>query len=59
MQESERWLYGEPSLDEILSDPIVRMLMEYDGLSEDSVRGAFRAAAERLRNRPGRVGRAA
>ena len=59
MQESERWLYGEPSLDEMLTDPIVRALMKYDGLNEDAVRGAFLAAAQRLKDRSETVGRAA
>lgn len=51
MQSNERWISGEPSLDEMLADPIVRILMAYDGLSEESVRDAFALAAERLRAR--------
>ncbi len=59
MQDSERWLTGEPALDDMLADPIVRILMERDGLSEDSVRRVFRDAAKRLRARAERVKRAA
>ena len=59
MQGSERWLSGEPTLDDMLADPIVRMLMEHDGLSEDSVRRVFEEAAKRLRARSEGVDRAA
>ena len=59
MQGSELWLSGEPSLDDMLADPIVRILMEHDGLSEDMVRAVFQDAARRLRARSGRVDRAA
>ena len=59
MQDSERWLSGEPTLDDMLADPIVRILMAYDGLSEDSVRCVFRDAAKRLRARSDEVNRAA
>ena len=59
MQGSEPWLSGEPALDDMLADPIVRMLMEHDGLSEDSVRCVFQEAAKRLRARSEGVNRAA
>ena len=51
MQPNERWISGEPTLDEMLADPIVRLLMACDGLSEESVRGAIALAAERQRTR--------
>ena len=59
MQGSELWLSGEPSLDDMLKDPIVRILMKRDGLSEEMVRAVFRDAARRLRARSERVERAA
>ncbi len=59
MHGDERWIHGEASLDEMLADPIVRILMECDGLSEQSVRGAFEDAAKRLKARSGGVNRAA
>ncbi len=59
MQASERWLSGEPSLDDMLKDPIVRLVMKRDGLSEDAVRAVFKDAAERLRARTDRINRAA
>ena len=59
MQGSALWLSGEPSLEEMLKDPIVRSLMERDGLSEAAVRGSFERAAMRLRAAAEGVGRAA
>jgi hypothetical protein len=38
----------EPTLDEMLADPIVRLLMLRDGVRETDVRGLV----ERLRHRP-------
>ncbi len=59
MQSEDRWLCGEPTLDEMLADPIVRMVMARDGVSDETVRGVFEEAAKRLRARPGGVTRAA
>lgn len=35
------WLSSEPKIEEILEDPIVRLLMRRDGVSEDSLREAI------------------
>jgi hypothetical protein len=43
----------------MLADPIVRMLMERDGLTDESVRGTFEDAAKRMRTRAGERNRAA
>lgn len=32
-------LYGEPTLEEILADPIVRLIMKRDGINEGEMRG--------------------
>lgn len=32
-------LLGEPTLDEILADPIIRLIMERDGVEESKMRG--------------------
>jgi hypothetical protein len=40
--------YGEPTLDEIVAEPIIRLLMTRDGVDEETVR---RVAAE-ARNTP-------
>jgi hypothetical protein len=47
MPASEVWLRGEVSLDEMLEDPIVRLVMERDGLDKEAVQSVFLAAAAR------------
>jgi hypothetical protein len=37
MQNAKVWLRGEVSLDEMLEDPIVRLVMERDGLDKETV----------------------
>ena len=32
-------LLGEPSLEEILAEPIIRLIMKRDGVNESSMRG--------------------
>lgn len=59
MQSTEPRPCSEPTLDEMLADPIVRMLMERDGLTDESVRGTFEDAAKRMRTRAGERNRAA
>ena len=39
----------EPTLDELLDDPVVRILMASDGLAQETVRGHFEAAGRWLR----------
>jgi hypothetical protein len=39
----------EPTLDELLDDPAVRLLMAGDRLAPETVRGHFEAAQRRLR----------
>lgn len=34
-------LHGEPSLEEILSEPIVRLIMSRDGVEERDMRGTI------------------
>ena len=38
----------EPSVDEILSDPVIRLVMERDGLSDAAVRALIADARRRL-----------
>lgn len=38
----------EPSIDELLSDPVARLVMARDGLSIEAVRALFAEAKERL-----------
>jgi len=44
---SEMWLRGEASLAEMLDDPIVRLVMESDGLDKETVRSVLLAASMR------------
>lgn len=46
---NEEWLRGEISLEEMLEDPIVRLVMERDGLDKEAVQSAFLAAAIRIK----------
>jgi hypothetical protein len=59
MQSEDRWLCGEPTLDEMLADPIVRIVMARDGVSDETVRSVLEEAAKRLRLRPGETTQAA
>jgi len=34
-------LLGEPTLDEILAEPIIRLIMSRDGVNENDMRGAI------------------
>ena len=40
----------EPTLDELLRDPIVRLVMQRDGINEDTVRCFAREAARSLQS---------
>lgn len=39
---------SEPSLDEVLAEPIVRRLMRRDGVTDEALRKLMRQAADRL-----------
>lgn len=38
---AEAEIYGEPTLDELLAEPIVRLVMKRDGVNEADMRGQF------------------
>lgn len=40
---SKTWLLDEPSIEEILKDPIIQLLMRRDGVSEDDLRKRLRS----------------
>ncbi|HMB75942.1 MAG TPA: hypothetical protein VKN76_06055 [Kiloniellaceae bacterium] len=44
---------AEPSIDEMLEDPLVSLLMHRDGVAPDDVRAIWAAAARRLQESPG------
>lgn len=43
------WLYGEPAIDEMLLDPVIRLMMRCDDVSEADIRRTIRPARDRLR----------
>ncbi len=53
------WLDGEPTIDDVLSDPIVQSVMRSDGLTYENVHAAMTMALARLRNLPEKPPRAA
>ncbi len=57
--QKEAWLNGEPTIDDVLSDPIVQSVMRSDGLTYEDVHAAVTLALARLRNMPEKPPRAA
>ncbi len=55
LRQSESWLHGEPSIQEVMSDPIVRLIMRRDGLTPESVWAVIRAASVELQVNPEEV----
>jgi hypothetical protein len=47
MTANDAWLRGEASLEKMLDDPIVRLVMERDGLDKEAVQSVFLAASAR------------
>jgi len=45
------WLRGEPAVTELLSDPIVELLMRFDGITADHTSAAIQSAQVRLNTR--------
>ncbi len=48
MRQSESWLHGGPSIQEVMSDPIVHLVMRRDGLTPESVWAVIQAASVKL-----------
>lgn len=46
-----RWLHGEPTLDEMLSDPTVITMMQRDDVKPDDVRLLVEKMSRRLKDR--------
>ena len=57
--QKEAWLNGEPTIDDVLSDPIVQSVMRSDGLTYEDVHAAVTMALARLRHLPEKPPRAA
>jgi len=45
------WLCGEPTVTELLSDPIGKLLMCYDGITVEDISAAMQSARVRLNTR--------
>ena len=52
MPANKLWLRGEAPLEEMLEDPIVRIVMQKDGLDKQAVQSVFFAATARKRGKP-------
>ena len=48
MRQSESWFHGEPSIQEMMSDPLVHLVMRRDGLTPESVWAVIQAASIKL-----------
>ena len=44
------WLSGEPTIQDVLSDPVVQTVMRSDGLTYEDVHAAITVALAGLRN---------
>ena len=55
LRQSESWFRGEPSIREVMSDPIVHLVMRSDGLTPESVWAVIQAASVELQVKPTEV----
>ncbi len=55
MRQSEAWLRGEPSIQELMSDPIIHLVMRRDGLTPEIVWAVIQAASAELQVKPKEV----
>jgi len=55
MCQTEAWFQGEPTLQDVMSDPIVLLLMRQDGLTPETVWAIIREASARLREQSERA----
>ena len=44
----EPWRHGEPTLDQVLGDPVMTLLLARDGLTPEQVRRTMEAVRDRL-----------
>ena len=55
MCRTEAWFQDEPTVQDVMSDPIVHLLIRQDGLSPETVWAIIRATSARLREGPARA----
>lgn len=53
------WLHGEPTIDEVMADPIVHLVMRSDGIKPEDVWETVRIASNHLREKRQHVIKAA
>lgn len=59
MSEVDSWLEGEPALDDLLSDPVIEMVLRRDRLTPEDVRLAVEQARRAMHPPAARSGEAA
>ena len=55
MRQIEPWSEGEPKLQDVMSDPIVHLLMRRDGLTPETVWAIIREISAQLPEQPERL----
>ena len=55
LRQSEAWLRGEPSIQKLMSDPIIHLVMRRDGLTPEIVWAVIQAASAELQVKPKEV----
>jgi hypothetical protein len=54
MGQTDPWFQGEPKLQDVMSDPIVHLLMHQDGFTPETVWAIIRETSARLSEQPER-----
>ncbi len=54
MCQTEAWFHGEPKLQDVMSDPIVQLVMRQDGFTPETVWAIIRETSARLSEQPER-----
>lgn len=49
MEQKQAWLHGEPTIEEVMADPIVHFVMRSDGIRSEDVWETVRLASNHLR----------
>lgn len=49
MEQKQAWLEGEPTIDDVMADPIVHVLMRSDGVGPEDVWETVRIVSNHLR----------
>jgi len=57
--EGRSWLDGETTIDEVMADPIVHLMMRSDGVAPEDVWGIVRTVSAHLRERRRQMSEAA